>query len=213
MLKRLRSRGFTLIELMIVVAIIGILAAIAIPNFIRFQARSKQGEAKANLKALFTSERSMFQEKDRYFTAVHDMGFSPERGNRYAYSVGTGTFENRSGSPAVLAPGDTGIGVDIFKYTTATAPASMTNPGAIAFRAPSGGVASPGGWPGGVAGNCPTCEFSGWAAGNIDNETAGLDQWYIGSTDSTCTPYQAGTVDNVPAGQPENNFNDVTSDT
>jgi len=48
------KKGFTLIELMIVVAIIGILAAIAIPNFLKFQAKSKQSEAKSNLGAIFT---------------------------------------------------------------------------------------------------------------------------------------------------------------
>jgi len=56
MFKRLKGqKGFTLIELMIVVAIIGILAAIAIPNFLTYQLKSRQSEAKVNLGAIKTS--------------------------------------------------------------------------------------------------------------------------------------------------------------
>jgi len=84
---------------MIVVAIIGILAAIAIPNFIKFQARSKQSEAKANLKAIFTAQKRFFQEKDRFSSLTGEVGFEPERNNRYAYFLAaSGNIEDRTNS-------------------------------------------------------------------------------------------------------------------
>lgn len=59
-------RGFTLVELMIVVAIIGILAAVAIPNFMSFRLKAKTSEAKANLGAIRTVEVSFYAEWNWY---------------------------------------------------------------------------------------------------------------------------------------------------
>ena len=65
----IRSRekaGFTLVELMIVVALIGVLCAIAIPNFMMYQARSRRAEAYVNLVSIARAQKAFFAEKDKY---------------------------------------------------------------------------------------------------------------------------------------------------
>lgn len=60
--------GFSLVELMVVVAIIGILAALAVPRFQMFQAKARQSEVKNNLSHIYTLQESYFGDNDEYGT-------------------------------------------------------------------------------------------------------------------------------------------------
>ena len=90
-MKKLQNRkgGFTLIELMIVVAIIGILAAIAIPNFLRFQLKAKSSEGKTNLAAIRTAEQSYFSEFGVYVSASESWAGPPDSQKHQFVALGT----------------------------------------------------------------------------------------------------------------------------
>ncbi|CAM3096446.1 prepilin-type N-terminal cleavage/methylation domain-containing protein [Corallococcus sp. ZKHCc1 1396] len=199
-----KKGGFTLIELMIVVAIIGILAAIAIPNFIRFQAKSKQSEAKTNLKAIFTAQKAYFGEKDKYQVNFTVIGFDPEAGNRYSYGLAPGCAAAVNATPATRRAGAIAgcIGQDALKFPA---------PPDAADAVSAVGV-NP------TLEDCPNCYFNASAIGNVDNDPEG-DTWGItsGTVAGQATVQNACGIDedtpnglNLVAGEPTNAFNDVS---
>ena len=130
MLQKIRNRkGFTLVELMIVVAIIGILAAIAIPNFLQFRLKAKTSEAKSNLGAIRSTEVAYFAEWDFYVgnqpltplasrvnqpnkapwvisSRFSILGFAPEGSVFYSYALNGPNFPVSAAGVSMYAVGD-----------------------------------------------------------------------------------------------------------
>ena len=91
--------GFTLIELMIVVGIIGLLAAIAIPNFLSYQARSRRSEAYVNLAAVARIQSAYHAERGEFFEA----GSWPDFVALYGGNLGTRKMNWDAASEAAYA--------------------------------------------------------------------------------------------------------------
>jgi len=70
MIEKKTERGFTLIELMIVIAIIGILAAIAIPQFSRYRQRSYDSSAQSDLRNAATAQEAYYVDQDTYCSST-----------------------------------------------------------------------------------------------------------------------------------------------
>jgi len=77
-------KGFTLVELIIVVGIIAILAAIAIPNFLNYQCKTKQVEARKVLGAIAKFQETHYANYDVYTTDTSILGIPP-KGDRIYY--------------------------------------------------------------------------------------------------------------------------------
>ena len=153
---------------MIVVAIIGILAAIAIPNFLRFQAKSKQSEAKSNLAAIFTGQVSYFGEHNTY-------GWSAE--------MGAGNKEYNCFQLIAWAP----AGNNRYRYYCATEGNVATHPGIIPAR-PRDNLCDLT-----AESHVSRLGFTIYATGNVDNDPW-CDVWGINDAKVLKNQYTGATV-------------------
>ncbi len=97
--------GFSLIELMIVVAIIGILATVAIPNFTRFQAKARQSGGKTLLAGYFSAQKATYSEFTYFPGNLPGAGYKPE--GQLVYRLIAADNAAAAGS-ATTNPADTG---------------------------------------------------------------------------------------------------------
>ena len=115
LLARQAARGFTLVELAVVLGIVGVLAALSIPKYYTFVCRAKTTEARSGLRGVYVAEETYRAEHDTFIagdeTVLKTIGVNVPPNKRYQYSVlpstvTTTTFEAHADSSDPGIPGD-----------------------------------------------------------------------------------------------------------
>lgn len=167
-MKRYLEQGFTLVELMVVVAIIGILSAVAIPNFKKYQAKSKTTEAKMQLASIYSYELTAAADYDSFSSCLGELGYSAAPKGYYMigfnFAFGGVTVSN-NGLPGCVTKATIGFGSTYFSPTGANNLKSYASTVQLADLQSTNGTQS---------------TFTASAAGNLD--TNQVDRWYITET-------------------------------
>ena len=118
----MKNKGFTLIELIIVIGIIGVLAAIAIPQFSAYRHRGFDADAVSNMRNMILAQEAYFVDTDSYATGTGTSQIFLDRGFRKSTNVTTVTT-NFSTFFTVTSSAIKGCspGTGIWSYTSATA--------------------------------------------------------------------------------------------